>query len=101
MLTLEDGLVLRFKSGLGMTVGKQYAGALVTNGSASGVTLTAESSTPVEADYWDGLQIHDKDTGSTLTGLTVEYGGHGGNTANIYILNTSTHPWMGSLVATP
>ena len=73
-LTLEDGVTIEIDTGVGITVGQNTGGALFVEGTSTGVTLTSAQSSPAAGD-WDGLEIRYYDTGSELTGLTLEYGG--------------------------
>ena len=85
ILTLEDGVVLYFDSGVGLDVALNYGGGLDAQGSVSGITLTSGESVPAAGD-WNGLRIGDNfyAGGSTLEGVSVSYGGSNGY-GNLYV----------------
>jgi hypothetical protein len=71
---VEDGLTVAFESGTGLYIGNYNAGALFVQGGATGVLFTSWDDTPNSGD-WRGLYFGNYDTGSEVTGATVEYGG--------------------------
>ncbi len=78
VLTIEDGVEVFFTSDNSrLTVGANDGGSLIVNGNNLGVLFTSSNATPAPGD-WSGVHIGAYDTGSTLTGLTVEYAGFQG-----------------------
>ena len=73
-LTLGDGLTLLFDVAAGLLVGDGEPGRLIVDGTGVGVTFTSSAPQPAPGD-WDGLLFSYLDTGSSLTGATVSYGG--------------------------
>ncbi|MFZ5482308.1 MAG: MopE-related protein [Myxococcota bacterium] len=83
-LTVEDGVTVAFQSGTGLSVGTTSYGSLAAAGATLGITFTGTTASP---GAWDGLTFSTNDMGSTLSGVTVEYGG--ANTfGNVYVYNT-------------
>ena len=83
-LTVGDGTTVYFEAGTNLIVGWGSYGKLDVNGTtSSGVTFTSDESSPAEGD-WDGLIVGYYDQGSSLEGLTLEYGG-GNGTAGLYV----------------
>ncbi|MBI5499292.1 MAG: right-handed parallel beta-helix repeat-containing protein, partial [Deltaproteobacteria bacterium] len=85
-LTVEDGALVMFEAGVRMIVGGWNTGTIVVEGTSAGVTFTSASPTPTPG-IWQGLQIGLFDQGSTLTGLTIEYGG-GNGLGTLYLYNS-------------
>ena len=75
-LTIEDGTRVEFDPGTSLIVGSTSRGKLDVNGSSTGtgVLFTSSATSPAAGD-WDGLLFGSVDHGSTLEGLTIEYGG--------------------------
>lgn len=74
-LTIEDGAIVRFQPGANLYVGWQAPGRLLVEGTTSnGVRFTSNQPVPAAGD-WGQVNIYSRDTGSILSGLTVEYGG--------------------------
>jgi len=86
-LTLDDGVNVRFGAGADFYVGWGDTGRLETLGGVLGVTLTSNQLFPAPGD-WRGLWIATNDLGSSLDGLTVEYGGENGN-GGVYVTGTT------------
>jgi len=90
-LTIEPGVVIKFKSGTGMQIGQAQLYAVGTEGSP--ITFTSLSG---ETDKWMGLYFDpnsDNGVGSTMIYCTVEKAGQGSRNANIYCSST-TQPTM-------
>lgn len=86
-LTIADGVVAEFDPGVPLRVGLNNWGDLSVNGDTDGVLFT--SSQPVAAPGdWDGLTVHQYTTSSSITGLTVEYGGGNGQ-GGVVLTSTS------------
>ena len=86
-LTIEDGATVRFASGADLYIGYNNPGKLVVDGHSAGVLFTAEHPAPSPGS-WNGVSLWNQDSGSELTGLTIEYGG-GNNTGNVRVNNAS------------
>ena len=89
VLTLEDGVTLRFALGKDLVVGQTDPGTLIADGSTLGILLTTKEEFPTSADYWRGVRFYGYDGGSVLNNVTVEYGGYGGTIGNIYVDSAS------------
>ena len=88
-LTIEDNVTIRFSPVHYLAVGTSYDGNLIVDGNTNGVTFTGNSETPAAGD-WIGLRLNGHSDPSTLTGLTVEYGGSSTSyPGNIHILGSS------------
>ena len=87
-LTVADGAIVRFASGAELFTGYDDPGRLVVDGTAQGVLFTPHTSLASPGD-WPGISIWNQDSGSALTGLTIEYGGANGF-GNLRFFNTST-----------
>ncbi len=76
-LTVEAGAQVLFEAGAGMYVGLSDAGRLEVQGTAdASVLFTSAEEEPGPGD-WDGLHLHDLDSGSSLASLTLEFAGGG------------------------
>ncbi|MCB9699013.1 MAG: putative metal-binding motif-containing protein [Alphaproteobacteria bacterium] len=73
-LTIEDGAVVEFGAGASLKVGDTNPGSLIVEGTSAGVTFTS-SATVKDFGDWEGVKIGSRDVRSSITGLTVEYGG--------------------------
>jgi hypothetical protein len=76
-LTVQDGAIVRFAAGAELFTGYDDPGRLVVDGSSSGVLFTPHVSVALPGS-WPGVSLWNQDSGSILTGLTVEYGGDNG-----------------------
>jgi parallel beta-helix repeat protein len=86
MITIEDGVTMRFETNAGLLVGDGDAASLQALGSSSvGITFTSASATPAAGD-WDGVKLDSRcDAADVLMEwVTVEYGGDNGK-GNLYI----------------
>jgi len=72
-LTLEPGVEVLFEAGTEVRVGDTATGAIVVDASTPAVFTSAEL-VPANGD-WDGLFIGDKQDGSSIRGLVIEYAG--------------------------
>ena len=86
-LTIEDGATVEFDPGTGLVVAASNRGRLDVQGTSAGVTFTSSQASPSAGD-WDGLVISAYDRGSTVEGLTLEYGGGNGR-GGIYVYAAS------------
>ena len=86
-LTIADGTTVRFAAGADLYVGYGNPGKLVVEGDSAGVLFTADSPVPSPGS-WNGVSLWNQDSGSELTGLTVEYGG-GNNRGNLRVNDAS------------
>jgi hypothetical protein len=75
-LTIDDWTTVTFAAGVGLYIGTYGAGSLQAPGTGW-ITLTSADATPSAGD-WNGLYFGGYDTGSLLSGATVEYGGGNG-----------------------
>jgi len=76
-LTIEDGAIVVFEAGAGLSVGDGEAGSIDVQGFDVGVLFTSAEAVPQEGDY-EGLIIGSDSETSYVQGLTVEYGGSTG-----------------------
>jgi len=86
LITIEDGVTMRFETNAGLIVGDGNAAALHALGSsAGGITFTSASSTPAPGD-WDGIKLDSRCDAADviLDWVTVEYGGDNAK-GDIYI----------------
>ncbi|MFT4975544.1 MAG: hypothetical protein ACI8S6_001431, partial [Myxococcota bacterium] len=74
VLTIEDGVTVEVDPDASLSVGFNGYGSLEVEGKTLGVTLTSSQVSPAPGD-WLGLVFGSADEGSTILGLTVEYGG--------------------------
>ena len=78
VLTIEDGVELQFTTSSSfLTVGTTNPGQLIVNGdltSGDGVLFTSSASTASAGD-WGGVRFGSNNTGSSLSGLTIEGAG--------------------------
>ncbi len=94
VLTLEPGLMIRFGSGFGFSIGAFVAGGdgglYAVGTSAAPIVLTSNQTSPVAGD-WDGLSFAPNtiDASTRLDYVVIEYGGAGGNNSNIRLNNAA------------
>ncbi len=86
-ITIADGVTILFEFATDLHTAPGDDGRLVVDGSGSGVTFTSAQVAPAAGD-WNGVELGTYDFGSSLTGLTVEYGGSNSQ-ANIYVLSST------------
>ncbi len=86
-LTVADGAVVRFAPGAELFTGYDDPGRLVVDGQVAGVLFTPHAALASPGD-WPGISIWNQDSGSELTGLTIEYGGDNGR-GNIRVNDAS------------
>jgi parallel beta-helix repeat protein len=86
VITIEDGARFYVSSSSDIFVGYGSYGEIAVTGSTTGVVFTSyrADSSPRAGD-WSGLWFGSYDTGSTLDGVTVSYGG-GNGYGNIYMV---------------
>jgi hypothetical protein len=73
-LTIEDGVTLLFEnSGMLRTGNSIDSGQLVVDGHTQGVLFTSDKTSPAPGDF-NGIVFGTYDSGSTIDGLTLEYG---------------------------
>lgn len=95
-VTIQPGVVIRFKSGTRLSIGTREGttkATLVANGTQEKpIVFTADSSTPT-AGYYDGINFGAGNSGlSSITYATIEYGGqvnYEAYTGNVTVDNTS------------
>jgi len=81
VLVVEPGVVVEFEAGTELLVGDTTAGTLIIDAAAQPVLFTSAEPVPSNGD-WDGVFISDKQSGSSIDGLIIEYaGGAGGSTS--------------------
>jgi len=73
---VEDGVILRFARGVGLTVGVSSKGILDVRGDVEGVSLSSDDDDSPGA--WDGLSFGPFDEGSTIERAEILYGGGNG-----------------------
>ncbi len=86
LITIEDGVTMRFETNAGLIVGDGDAAAFNAAGtSAAGITFTSASATPAAGD-WDGIKLDSRCDAAdvVLDWVTVEYGGDNGK-GNLYL----------------
>jgi parallel beta-helix repeat protein len=98
VLTIEPGVVMKFNQNTGLYIGYvyngAYPGALYAVGTTSApILFTSNQATPT-AGYWSGIVFYDGtvDASTTLSYVTVEYGGYapaGYIASNLNINNAS------------
>ena len=87
---IDDGGEFYFQAGAGLYVAWNNYGSIDINGTGLGVLFTSSFNSPQPGD-WDGLGVGYYDGGSSLTGLTVEYGGNNGvGNVHFYFSNAAT-----------
>ncbi len=74
VVTVMDGVEMRFGTGLFMSVGYSNQGGLLVQGGSTGVLFGSAETTPLPGD-WDGLLTGTQTTTCSLDGLTLEHGG--------------------------
>ncbi len=77
VVTILDGVEMRFGSGLTMSVGAASYGGLLVQGGSAGVLFGSAETTPLPGD-WDGMICGTYVTTCSLEGLTLEHGGGNG-----------------------
>ena len=93
-LTIEDDVVVRFKSGAQLRVGNGGAGRLVVNGGSNGVLMRPQVPSEYAGALWFGSE-HDE---STISGLTLERTAI--NQSGIHITHGTVEIWD-SLILEP
>jgi parallel beta-helix repeat protein len=94
ILTLEAGVVVKFKSDTSIIVGDDGPGGLIANGSSGQITFTSNVATPAPGD-WSGIAFEGSamDGDCKLINCLIEYGGAWitgkGDFGNIYCLDAS------------
>jgi hypothetical protein len=73
VLTLPEGAVLKFGTGVRLDIGEGAGGGLV----AKGVTFTSADPTPAPG-AWTGIMVHPKTSSTMVDNATVEYAGRPG-----------------------
>jgi hypothetical protein len=89
VLTIEDGVTLRFTRGKDLAIGQTDPGTLIADGGPLGIRMTAEDEYPASADHWKGVYFYEKDGGSVLTNVTLENGGYNGAYDNLHVSSSS------------
>jgi len=77
VVTILDGVEMRFDTGVFLSVGYTNYGGLLVEGTTSGVQFSSGETTPLPGD-WDGLLAGAYTTSCSLEGLTLEHGGGNG-----------------------
>lgn len=82
VLTIEPGVVLKFRTGAGIQCGLAGSGGIVASGSSgSPVTFTSDAESPARGD-WRGLAFYGRTlAGTRLSHCMVEFAGAGGAAA--------------------
>ncbi len=85
-LTIEPGVVVRFRLGTGLTLGTSTStGVLVANG-ASGAPIVFRADQPVPApDFWNGILFTNSTLASQMRHCVVEDAGRGANDAGVRV----------------
>jgi flagellar hook assembly protein FlgD len=85
-LTIEPGVVVRFRLGTGLTLGTSTStGVLVANGSA-GTPIVFRADQPVPApDFWNGILFTNSTLASQMSHCVVEDAGRGANDAGVRV----------------
>jgi len=83
-ITIQGGATF-FMDSASLLVGTNSSGRLSAQGGTDGITFTSEDNTPGD---WDQLHLGAYDQGSTLEGVTAEYGGSTGN-GLVYLIDNA------------